>query len=47
MKGMIPTMPEIVREAVIVAAGALLAAVVIKALPAEIREHFTFGNKEI
>lgn len=42
----IPTMPEILREAIIVAAGALVAAVVIKSLPPHVRELFTFGNKE-
>lgn len=37
---MIPTMPEIVREAIIVAAGALLAAAVVRMLPAEYRQLF-------
>lgn len=37
----IPTMPEVVREALIVCAGALLAAAVVRALPPNIRKNFT------
>lgn len=42
----IPTLPEIAREALIVAAGALVAAVVIKALPAHVRELFYFQKEQ-
>lgn len=42
VKAMIPTGPEILREAVIVLAGALLATVVIRMLPAGARQWFTF-----
>lgn len=41
----LPTMPEILREAIIVAAGALVAALVIKALPPHVRELFTFSDR--
>jgi len=36
----IPTMPEVLREAIIVAAGALLAAMVVRSLPAKYRDLF-------
>lgn len=41
MKFTLPTMPEIVREAIIVAAGAALAALVIRSLPPEMRRLFS------
>lgn len=44
--GFIPTMPEIVREAIIVAAGALLAAAVVRSLPPNIRAAFSLTDKE-
>lgn len=37
-----PTLPEIGREAVIVVAGALVAAVVIRAMPQAWRDYLTF-----
>lgn len=40
VKAIIPTAPEILREAVIVLAGAMLAVVVVKALPVEWRRWF-------
>lgn len=42
MKALIPTLPEIGREAVIVLAGALLATLVVSALPAKYKKYFTF-----
>lgn len=44
MKSIIPTMPEILREAIIVSAGALIAAVVIKQLPPNVRALFYFNQ---
>lgn len=42
----IPTAPEIVREAIIVAAGALLAAIVVRSMPDEWRTYFSLtGGK--
>lgn len=41
----IPTAPEILREAIIVAAGALLAAAVVRALPAEWRQLFSLTGE--
>lgn len=37
----IPTLPEVVREALIVCAGALLAAAVVRSLPPSLRDKFT------
>lgn len=47
MKGIIPTMPEVLREAIIVAVGALIAAAVVRMLPAETRRLFSLpgGNE--
>lgn len=42
---MIPTMPEIVREAIIVAAGALLAAAVVRMLPDQYRQLFNLTGE--
>ena len=44
----IPTAPEVLREAIIVMAGALLAVMVVKALPAAWQQWFTFtgGNQQ-
>lgn len=42
MKSLIPSLPEIGREAVIVLAGALLATIVVRALPAQYKAWFTF-----
>lgn len=42
LKAMIPSVPEIGREAVIVLAGALLATIVVKMLPAQYKSLFTF-----
>lgn len=39
-KPWLPSMPEIVREAIIVAAGALLAAAVVRMLPADKQSLF-------
>lgn len=38
----IPTAPEVLREAVIVLAGALLATALVKSLPTEYRDWFNF-----
>lgn len=42
LKPFIPSLPEIGREAVIVLAGALLATIVVRALPEKYRKLFTF-----
>lgn len=42
LKAMIPSIPEIGREAIIVLAGALLATLVVSALPAQYKKLFTF-----
>jgi hypothetical protein len=44
----IPTAPEVVREAIIVLAGALLAYVVVKSLPKDLQAFFslTGGNNQ-
>lgn len=42
IKAMIPSVPEIGREAVIVLAGALLATLVVRALPDQYKKLFTF-----
>jgi hypothetical protein len=39
---MIPTAPEVLREALIVLAGALLATLLVRALPAPYKAWFTF-----
>lgn len=44
VKSIIPTAPEVLREAIIVLAGALLAVVVVKALPAEWRQWFNLSG---
>jgi len=42
----IPTAPEVIREAIIVAAGALLAALVVRSMPEEWRNYFSLtGGK--
>lgn len=41
IKAIIPTGPEVLREALIVAAGALIAALVIRSLPPETRRLFS------
>lgn len=41
-----PTAPEILREAVIVIAGALLATLVVKSLPQEYRGMFNFTGSQ-
>ncbi len=41
IRQIIPTMPEVMREALIVAAGALIAALVIRSLPPETRRLFS------
>lgn len=38
----IPSTPEVLREAVIVLAGALLATLVVRALPLDLRRYFSF-----
>lgn len=43
----LPTLPEIAREAIIVAAGALVAAVVIKSLPPNVQALFSFNDKGV
>lgn len=42
LKAMIPSVPEIGREAVIVLAGALLATIIVRMLPATASKWFTF-----
>lgn len=42
IKSMVPSVPEIAREAVIVLAGALLATLVVRALPPKYKAWFTF-----
>ena len=42
LKAVIPSVPDIAREAVIVLAGALLATLVVRALPAKYKALFTF-----
>ena len=44
IKAIIPSGPEVVREAIIVMAGALLAVVVVKALPAEWQRWFNLSG---
>lgn len=42
-----PTGPEILREAVIVMAGALLATIIVRnVLPQDVRGYFTFGSQQ-
>lgn len=41
IRRIIPTAPEVLREAIIVAAGALIAAIVIRSLPPETRRLFS------
>lgn len=41
----IPTLPEVVREAIIVAAGALLAAAVVRSLPQSVRSKFSLTGQ--
>ncbi|WP_153469089.1 hypothetical protein [Rhodocyclus gracilis] len=41
MNKIIPTMPEVLREAIIVAAGALIAALVVRSLPQKYRDMFS------
>lgn len=41
MKGWMPSLPEVLREALIVCAGALLAAAVVRSMPPEWRNKFT------
>lgn len=41
-KSILPTVPEVTREAVIVLAGALLAAVIVRGLPVEWRRWFSW-----
>lgn len=42
VKAIIPKAPEVLREAVIVLAGALIATVIVRGLPADIRRWFTW-----
>lgn len=44
IKSMIPSVPEIAREALIVLAGAVIATVIVRALPAKYKALFTFPN---
>lgn len=45
MPKIIPSLPEVLREAVIVIAGALIATMIVKALPIEYKSLFNFtGN---
>lgn len=48
LKKVIPTAPEVLREAIIVLAGAVLAVVVVKALPAQWQQWFNLsgGNQQ-
>ena len=41
VKAIIPTLPEIGREAIIVLAGALLATIVVRQLPDSVKAYFT------
>ena len=42
----LPTMPEVVREALIVAVGALLAAAVVQTLPPKWKQKFTLTGAD-
>lgn len=42
----IPTAPEVLREAIIVVAGALLATIVVKSLPDQYRGMFNFTGSQ-
>lgn len=44
VKSVIPSGSEVVREAIIVMAGALLAVVVVRALPEQWRQWFNFSG---
>lgn len=46
IKAIIPSPPEIMREAVIVLAGALLATLVIKSLPVDWQNLFTLPGRQ-
>lgn len=46
VKAIIPTVPEIAREAIIVCAGALLAALVVKALPVDWQALFRLPSQQ-
>lgn len=45
LRAIIPTGPEILREAIIVAAGALIAAIVIRSLSPETRRLFSLTGE--
>lgn len=42
----IPTAPEVLREAVILLAGALIATMIVRGLPDQVRAHFTWFPDE-
>lgn len=46
VKNIIPTGPEVLREALIVLAGALIAVIVVKAMPANVQSWFTLSKGE-
>lgn len=41
-KGIIPTVPEVGREAVVILAGALVATLIVRGLPADLRRWFSW-----
>jgi len=46
MPKFIPTMPEVLREAIIVIAGALIATMIVKALPVQYKSLFNFTGSQ-
>ena len=42
----LPSVPEVAREAIIVMAGAFVAAVIVRGLPAELRRWFSWPSSE-
>lgn len=46
IKAVIPTAPEVVREAVILLLGAAIATLIVRGLPDGMRQHFTWFPDE-
>lgn len=46
IKAIIPTAPEVLREAVILMAGAAIATLIIRGLPSAARQYFTWFPEE-
>lgn len=42
VKALIPTAPEVVREALVLLAGAAIATLIVRGLPDSVRQHFTW-----